>query len=311
MIARSLAPPTLLGKAGSLALFALPDLPMSWVHGLYHRMLVASGCEHWTSQLAGHAVQRYAIEGRGKGPAVLLVHGLNGAASSMTSLIPAVRPLASRVHLFDLPAHGRSPAPKQPLSAVDYSKVVIAALEELASQSGGKVLLVGNSLGGALSLIAASERPELVAGVVGLNPAGAPQADAAVGLLPKSFSSPAEGARTMAKLLFRETPAYFWLVARDLARTWAGPMVQKVLTDSATGKNKEASERVLRGLKAPVLILWGEGDRLLPIESLDGFRTIPGARIELVPNCGHMPQLERPGYVRRRVRHFLAELSRG
>ena len=298
------------GKAFGLALSALPDLPMAWAHQLAHRMLVARGAEQWSSVLAGHRVQRYALRGRGRrnAPAVLLVHGLNGAASSMTTLLPAVLGAAPRVVLIDLPQHGRSPAPAQPLGALDYARVVVAAVDELAQETGGQVVLIGNSMGGALSLVAASERPALVAGVVGLNPAGAPKADAVVGRLPRSFASPIEGARTMAGLLFFKPPPLFWLVARDVARTWASPMVQKILADSADGKNASSTAHVLRDLKAPVLVLWGEDDGLLPRESVEDFRTIPGARIELIPACGHMPQIEKPLLVQRRVREFLAGL---
>jgi pimeloyl-ACP methyl ester carboxylesterase len=239
-----------------------------------------------------------------------LIHGLNGAASSMAPLLPAVLGLASRVVLIDLPQHGRSPAPAEPLSATDYAKVVVAAVDELAQETGGKVVLIGNSMGGGLSLLAASERPALVAGVIGLNPAGAPKADAVVGELPRSFPSAAEGARTMAGLLFLKPPPLFWLVARDIARTWASPMVQKILADSAAGKNAASTAHVLRDLKAPVLVLWGEHDGLLPRSSLEDFQTIPGAQLELIPDCGHMPQLEQPKLVRKRVRAFLAGLAK-
>jgi pimeloyl-ACP methyl ester carboxylesterase len=115
----------------------------------------------------------------------------------------------------------------------------------------------------------------------------------------------------MAGLLFLKPPPAFWLVARDVARTWASPMVQKILADSAAGKNAASTAHVLRDLKAPVLVLWGEQDGLLPRSSLDDFRTIPGAQIELIPDCGHMPQVERPKVVLRRVREFIEGLARG
>ena len=38
-------------------------------------------------------------------------------------------------------------------------------------------------------------------------------------------------------------------------------------------------------------------------------RKIPGAQVELIPNCGHIPQLERPAYTRRRVRDFIEKLK--
>ena len=67
---------------------------------------------------------------------------------------------------------------------------------------------------------------------------------------------------------------------------------------------------VLSAIRAPVLILWGAEDRLLPATSAEEFRRkIPGAQVELIPNCGHIPQLERPAYTRRRVRDFIEKLK--
>ena len=292
-----------------LALAALPDIRMQFVHGLAHRALVARGAEQWTSRLAGHTVQRYALRGSGSGPAVLLLHGLNGASSSMVTLLPAALRTARRAVLIDLPEHGRSPAPAAPLSALDYAEVVYAAVEELAVETSGKVVLVGNSMGGALAFLAAAARPALVAGVVGLNPAGAPQADASVGLLPRGFPDLAVGARRMGELLYKHPPLVFWLIARDVARTWASPMVQQVLSDAREGRHQTLTSGVLANLKAPVLVLWGADDRMLALASVDGFRTIPGALVELIPECGHMPQLERPEVVRKRLGEFLATLQ--
>jgi pimeloyl-ACP methyl ester carboxylesterase len=301
---------TLVGRArallGGAALAATPDLPVAWLHQLTHRALLAAGAEQWTARLSGFRVQRYALDGRGSGPAVLLLHGLNGSAGSMASLLPAVRRRASRVVLLDLPAHGRSAKVPAAPSVLDYAAVVTAAVDELCRETGGPVALVGNSLGGALALLVAAEQPDLVAAVVGLNPAGAPLADEAVGRLPASFPDPQSGARQMARLLFSRTPPYFWLVGRDIARGWAGPTVQRILGEARDGRHQALSHRLLEKVQSPVLVLWGEDDRLLPRESLASFRRIPGATIEVVPECGHMPQLERPRWTARRVGRFLA-----
>jgi pimeloyl-ACP methyl ester carboxylesterase len=59
-----------------------------------------------------------------------------------------------------------------------------------------------------------------------------------------------------------------------------------------------------------VLILWGEEDRLLPLSSADDFRrNIPGAVVELIPGCGHIPQLERAAFTRRRVHEFFSAIK--
>lgn len=317
-----LAARKVLSQGGQLALRGVPDLSMDLMGRLAHGAMLTQGAESWRSSLAGHRVQRYAFAGqRASGPPVLLLHGLGGSASSMAPLAPALLPLAPRVELLELPGHGRSPDPAAgPLSAREYGAVVLACVEELFRAHGKKVVLVGNSLGGALALFAGHERPDLCAGVAGLNPAGAELSDEAVDGLPRSFPDVNAGAAHMARLLFHRTPWPFWLVARDFARNWGTPTVQRILDDARRGGEEEPAAdggsryrrslgiEVLTDLHLPVLIVWGAQDRLLPLRSLDDFARIEGARVELLQGCGHIPQLERPAATRRAVADFVRGL---
>jgi 2-hydroxymuconate-semialdehyde hydrolase len=300
----------MLAHGGQLALRGVPDLSLEWMMRLAHGALLAQGAESWTSRLAGHRVHRYAFTGQGQGPAELLLHGLGGSASSVAALAPSLLALARRVVLLELPGHGRSPQPPSgPLGAREYGAVVIACAEEMARESGGKIVLLGNSLGGALSLYAAHERPDLCAGVVGLNPAGAELSDEAMSALPRSFPDPGLGAAQMARMLFHRTPWPFWLVARDFARHWGSPTVQRILDDARAGSDRSLGLEVLTDIHVPVLILWGAQDRLLPLRCVEDFARIRGARVELVHGCGHVPQLEKPALTRRAIGDFLRELK--
>src|SRR5713101_3260090 len=156
----------------ALALRGVPDLRLDWLRRLSHAALIAQGAESWTGTLGGHRVHRYAFAGRGKDRPVLLLHGLGGSADSVATLVPPLLPISARAVL---------------LAAREYGDVVTAAVDRLYAEY-GKVALVGNSLGGALALYAAHERPDEVAGVVGLNPAGADLSEEALGVLPESFA---------------------------------------------------------------------------------------------------------------------------
>lgn len=306
----TLAARRMLLQGGQLALRGVPDLSLDLMARLAHGAMLTQGAESWISRLAGHRVQRYAFQGSGKGPPVLLLHGLGGSASSMAPLVPALVPLAPRIVLLELPGHGRSPDPAAgPLSAREYGAVVIACAEELARDHGGKAVLMGNSLGGALSLYAAHQRPDLCAAVAGLNPAGAELSEEAVNDLPRSFADPVAGASHMARLLFHRTPWPFWLVARDFARHWGTPAVQRILDDARAGGDRSLGLEVLTDIQVPVLILWGAEDRLLPLSSVEDFARIEGARVELIHGCGHVPQLEKPAVTRRAVADFLRALQ--
>jgi pimeloyl-ACP methyl ester carboxylesterase len=306
----SLAARRVLAQGGQLALRGVPDLSLDLLMRLAHGAMLAQGAESWTASLNGHRVHRYAFTGLGRGPAVLLLHGLGGSASSLAPLVPALLPLSPRVVLLELPGHGRSPEPPAgPLGAREYGAVVIACAEEMAREHGGKVALVGNSLGGALALYAAHMRPDLGAGVVGINPAGAELSDEAMSALPRAFPDPNAGAAQMARMLFHRTPWPFWLVARDFARHWGTPTVQRILDDARAGNDRSLGIEVLTDIHVPVLILWGAEDRLLPLRSVEDFRRIAGARVEMLPGCGHVPQLEKPALVRRAVADFLRALK--
>jgi pimeloyl-ACP methyl ester carboxylesterase len=304
-----LAARRMLSQGGLFALRSVPDLSLDLMDRLAHGAMLSQGAESWSSTLAGHRVQRYAFKGTGDGPPMLLLHGLGGAASSMAMLVPGLLPLTSRIELLELPAHGRSEKPHgHPLGARDYGAVVLAALEELHRHSGRKVVLIGNSLGGALSLFAAHEKPALCQAVVGLNPAGAELSDLALNQLPRAFDDLNLGAVHMTSLLFHRTPWPFWLIARDFARHWGTDTVQRILDDARSGSDRSLGLDVLTDIHVPVLILWGAEDRLLPNSSVVDFGRIAGVRIQQIPACGHIPQLERPGITRRAITDFLLGL---
>jgi pimeloyl-ACP methyl ester carboxylesterase len=294
-------------QLGTLALHGLPDLSLDWMMRFAHGAFLARGAESWTASLNGHRAHRYSFAGTGTRPPALLLHGLGGTASSMAVLVPPLLELCRRVVLLELPGHGRSPMPAQgPLAVREYAEVAMAALDELHAHEGPAVL-IGNSLGGGIALGMAQERAPQVAGVVGLNPAGATIDFTRV---PGAFGDPVEGAFAMADLLFHRAPLLFWLVARDYSRLWSSPLVQRIMRDGRTGLGeREVGPERLAAIRCPVLILWGEADRLLPASSVDYFRKHLGERaVELIPDCGHVPQLERPAYTRRRVKAFVEAL---
>ena len=50
----------------------------------------------------------------------------------------------------------------------------------------------------------------------------------------------------------------------------------------------------LAGLSAPVLVVWGEEDRVFPVtQAVDAARDAPSVRLAVIPGCGHWPQMER------------------
>jgi len=66
------------------------------------------------------------------------------------------------------------------------------------------------------------------------------------------------------------------------------------------------SRPMLSGIRAPTLVLVGDGDELTPPErAAEMARAIPGAREVRVPDCGHLSTLERPQQVTRALLEWL------
>jgi pimeloyl-ACP methyl ester carboxylesterase len=66
-----------------------------------------------------------------------------------------------------------------------------------------------------------------------------------------------------------------------------------------------ALERWLHRIAVPTLVLWGAEDKLLPVQYADVWRReVPGATVEIIPSCGHLPYVEHPEFVARRILEF-------
>jgi pimeloyl-ACP methyl ester carboxylesterase len=67
------------------------------------------------------------------------------------------------------------------------------------------------------------------------------------------------------------------------------------------------SRPLLSTIKVPALVLVGREDALTPVElSQEIAAGIPGARLEVVPECGHLSTMERPEAVNAALRAWLA-----
>jgi pimeloyl-ACP methyl ester carboxylesterase len=198
----------------------------------------------------------------GDGDPVVLLHGLAGSSRWWS---PVATRLAERhaVHSLDLRA--------APSAAVE---TVAGYLEPLAP-----VPLVGHSLGGLVAARVAARRPELVARLVLVAPAGVPP-----GHGPLGYALP------LARQVAGATPSFLRLLALDALRT--GPVA---LLRSARELLGDDVRDELGAVRAPTLLLWGEGDALVPAAVAEAFAAaLPHARLVLVRGAAHVPMLERP-----------------
>jgi len=65
---------------------------------------------------------------------------------------------------------------------------------------------------------------------------------------------------------------------------------------------------LLRSVKVPTLVVWGDKDRIVPVSTADHYLTaLPHAKLEVIKDCGHCVDLERPECFARLVGPFIAD----
>jgi pimeloyl-ACP methyl ester carboxylesterase len=169
--------------------------------------------------------------------------------------------------------------------------------------------VIGQSFGGMLAAEIASVFPGLFSKVVLLDPVGLWRADH-----PVSMDFVAGPPENMPGLLFHDLGSpgaqAFFAPPPDPAAGLDG-MVALVWAIGCTTKylwpipDKGLDKRLHR-LTAPTLVIWGENDKLASVVYAHDFQhRIADCRVVLVPNCGHIPQVEQPAITTEAVRRFL------
>lgn len=256
-------------------------------------LLVARGVDSRSITVRGQSIHRYRLSGVGNGPPVVLLHGLGSSANAFSRVFFDMQKSFRSVWAIDLPGNGFSPLPAQGPMPLEES--VRTVIDFLSQQIGEPVFLVGNSLGGAMSMFAASEAPQAIKALALVSPAGARVEPERLRALKASFDiTTTKEARQITRRLFHRAPFTYELFAGQLKVLYGSAAVRGVL-----GEVKETDfvdpER-LQKLIMPTLLVWGQSEKLLPYESLAYFREyLPKhAEIHEVRGFGHIPQMERP-----------------
>jgi len=256
----------------------------------------------------------------GDGPPVVLVHGLGGAHVNWLA-VGARLAGGHRVLAPDLIGHGRTPVAGRAPTAHGHRRLLHRLLTEVV---GEPAVLVGNSMGGLVSLLQAAEAPETVSRLVLVGPAvPAPRT-----VMPDSevvrnfllYLVPGIGERYLERLNRTLTPQQrveltLDLCTVDLQRVpeWVRrrseelsverrsmPWATEAFLQSARSLlpmqlRRTEIDRAVRAVRAPTLVIQGEQDRLVRLASARRLiRQRPDWDLEVLDDCGHVPQLEHP-----------------
>ena len=258
----------------------------------------------------------------GDGPPALLLHG---GAAVPDYLEPLAAELAPLLRTYRYTQRGTPPSSGGPPYSVEaHAGDALAVLDELGIE---RAWVVGHSWGGHLALHLAVARPERLLGLICIAPLGAfgdvfAEFDAnlrrrlppeRVARLDEIETRRREGAVTEEELVERFAIVWPQFFADDRHPLSPSP-VTHVGVAASIGVNRSLAGHFEQGtlvhglpaVRLPALFVHGELDANPPRSSVETARLVPGARVELVPDCGHFPWLERPGAVARHVERFLA-----
>lgn len=258
---------------------------------------------------AAEMFEGVAVRTTGSGPAVVLLHANGGDHRDFDAVTGQ---LASHhtVHAVDWPGWGDCPATAEP-SAVGYAALLARLLERLPH---GPFVLVGNSVGGFAAIRAAARRPDLVRGLVLVDPGGFTPRWAGTVLVCRIVGSPKLAPfmmRTLPRLYLRRSGRWVTdirararAMSRDPDRVSAFAAVWRSFARPEHDARNDA-----RSVTAPTLLIWGRRDPVLPW-LVDGRRArsaLAGAQVVALP-CGHQAYAEMPDEFLDEVEHFLGSL---
>ncbi len=266
----------------------------------------------------------------------LYVHGLGGASTNFTDLADLLSPWLDG-HAIDLPGFGRSgPPPDGDYSIAAHTRLVIRYLE----QSGrGPVHLVGNSMGGAISIQVAARRPDLVRSltlvspaVPDLRPRKGSDAFLPLLLLPGVGSrmlakldqgSPERRARALINLCFahpeKVPPNRLAEAAEDVklrrGYAWAGDALMRSfrgLVRSYLMTGPRSAWHAMGQIQAPAVVIWGDQDKLVNVGNAPRVATtLPDASLLVLNDVGHTAQLEDPVSTARAILALVSRANTG
>jgi pimeloyl-ACP methyl ester carboxylesterase len=251
-----------------------------------------------------------AFDDRGDGPAILLIHGYPLDRTIWRSQVEELR--GWRRIAPDLRGMGESDAPGSDYSMATYAADLAALLDAVGV---GPVVLCGLSMGGYVAFEMARTLPGRIQGLVLVSTRSqADSPDARRGRDQAAFLAREKGPGAIAesmlpRLLGPGSAQDAEVVSRVRTMMARTPVAGIVGALGAMRDRRDSSDLLASFGDLPVLIVAGESDQIIPLtEATRMHEAIPGSALRVVPNAGHLPPVEQPGYTTRIIQEFLDTL---
>jgi pimeloyl-ACP methyl ester carboxylesterase len=288
-----------------------PDIPYETLEAKY-----TDSASHFVD-LPGGLHVHYRDEGDPNRPLLVLLHGFGDSFTSWDGWVPELKGRFRLIRL-DFPGHGLTRAPegfvlRDNAGLADFVDVFAATLAL------PKFAVAGNSMGGGVAWQLAVRHPERINALILVDAAGFPneKPPAKIPLAFKILRYP------IGRIILRnidnrplieqglKTDVYDQAVITPaFVDRWAefqrAPGHRAILMSINLGAQARATPALLGTIKVATLILHGENDLLIEPASAHKFAAaIPGAKLLLYPQVGHLPQVEIPAQSAADVAEFL------
>lgn len=236
----------------------------------------------------------------GSGEPVVLVHGFADSTFTWHKNVSALLANGLRIIMVDQPGLGRSDMPPQPYAySIENQADAVLRLADALGLT--RFNLMGHSMGGGIVLYIALKEPERVKTAVVVDPACfRPPRRLSMTYPLVKYLAPLLAGRWSVRLALKDVYCDDDKVDAVLVEEYFQPMQREGYWAVLAALQKEyfspAFDQMTSrygAFRAPLLIIWGEQDRWLPISYGSDLRAqIPEARFSTLADCGHNPHQE-------------------
>jgi len=251
----------------------------------------------------------------GTGQDVFLLHGFASSTYTWEKVVPYLTGQGYHVWVLDMKGFGWSDKPEDAkYDTVTLMQEVNKWMDVMGLK---KVVFAGNSLGGAIAVLMALEHPEKTDLLVLIDSAGYPIDKPFVirmaklplaGEITKLFFGRWIIERTLKEVMFNDDKiteeqidAYFKRMSTENALDAQVALARSIDFETMSIYTKRIPE-----IKNRTLIIWGEKNEWIPLESGHNFkRDLLNSKLVILPECGHIPQEEKPEQTAKIITDFI------